>query len=162
MAAAWEDFDNDGDQDLYVANDFGRNNLYRNHEGRFEDIAEAAQVIDHGSGMSVSWADYNRDGRVDLYIGNMFSAAGNRVSFQDRFTKGVPEATSGYLQRMARGNTLYRNLSSAADVKFEDTSQQTAVFMGRWAWASPLHRFSKRWLAGHRCRQRIPDESKRE
>lgn len=29
LAASWEDFDNDGDQDLYVANDFGRNNLSR-------------------------------------------------------------------------------------------------------------------------------------
>ena len=30
LAAAWDDFDNDGDQDLYVANDYGRDNLYRN------------------------------------------------------------------------------------------------------------------------------------
>ena len=30
LAAAWEDFDNDGDQDLYVANDYGQNSLYRN------------------------------------------------------------------------------------------------------------------------------------
>ena len=43
-AAAWEDFDNDGDQDLYVANDFGRNNLYRNDSGRFTDIAAAAAM----------------------------------------------------------------------------------------------------------------------
>ncbi len=30
FAATWDDFDNDGDQDLYVANDYGRDNLYRN------------------------------------------------------------------------------------------------------------------------------------
>ena len=35
FAAAWEDYDNDGDPDLYVANDYGRNNLYRNDKGSF-------------------------------------------------------------------------------------------------------------------------------
>ncbi len=35
LAAAWEDYDDDGDQDLYVANDFGRNCLYRNDGGQF-------------------------------------------------------------------------------------------------------------------------------
>ncbi len=38
-AAAWEDYDNDGDQDLYVANDFGRNNLYKNDASK-ESAAE--------------------------------------------------------------------------------------------------------------------------
>ena len=39
---SWEDYDNDGDQDLYVANDYGRDNLYRNDGGKFSDIAEEA------------------------------------------------------------------------------------------------------------------------
>lgn len=79
-AAAWEDFDNDGDQDLYVANDFGRNNLYRNDNGTFQDMAPDKGSKDISSGMSVSWADYNRDGWMDVYVGNMFSSAGNRVA----------------------------------------------------------------------------------
>ena len=91
MAAAWEDFDDDGDQDLYVANDFGRNNLYRNDDGHFTDIANTAGVEDHASGMSVSWADYNRDGRMDVYVGNMFSSAGSRVTYQRQFSAGRSE-----------------------------------------------------------------------
>ena len=37
FAPAWCDFNDDGWPDLYVANDFGRKNLYVNHEGRFRD-----------------------------------------------------------------------------------------------------------------------------
>ena len=135
MAASWEDVDNDGDQDLYVANDFGRNNLYMNDEGQFHDSAKSANVEDHASGMSVSWADYDRDGRMDLYVGNMFSSAGSRITHQDRFAAGVSPGTVKQLQRMARGNTLFRNESDNAP-HFQDVSQTLGVTMGRWAWGS--------------------------
>ncbi len=133
MAAAWDDFDNDGDVDLYVANDFGRNNLYRNDRGRFVDVASETNVEDHASGMSVSFGDYNRDGNMDVYVGNMFSSAGNRVTYQRKFTDGVAPATVEKLQRMARGNTLFANLG---DGTFHDDTVIRNVAMGRWAWGS--------------------------
>lgn len=133
FAATWEDYDNDGDPDLYVANDFGRNNLYRNDAGNFVDVAAEAGVEDHAAGMSAAWGDYNRDGTMDIYIGNMFSGAGNRVTYQRRFTEDRKEETVGQLRRMARGNTLFAN---AADGTFQDVSEQAAVTMGRWAWGS--------------------------
>ncbi|HAA86720.1 MAG TPA: hypothetical protein DCE22_00595, partial [Verrucomicrobiales bacterium] len=54
--------------DLYVANDFGRNNLYVNDGSsiRFRDVAEEAGVVDIGPGMSVSWGDFDNDGEPDL------------------------------------------------------------------------------------------------
>jgi hypothetical protein len=130
-AAAWEDYDNDGDQDLYVANDYGRNNLYRNDGGRFVDVAAATGVEDMASGMSVSWADANRDGRMDLYVGNMFSAAGNRVTFQRKFTGSRDDAKA--IQRTARGNSLF---AGRDDGTFEDVSEAAQVTMARWAWSS--------------------------
>ena len=51
FAASWEDFDDDGDQDLYVANDFGRNCLYRNEGGTFRQIAAKLGLEDMASGM---------------------------------------------------------------------------------------------------------------
>ena len=138
LAAAWEDFDNDGDQDLYVANDFGRNNLYRNDtlatgEQRFVDVSPQADAEDSASGMSVTWGDYDRDGWMDVYVSNMFSAAGNRITFQDRFKADAPARVKTRLQRFARGNTLLRNLGKE---KFADVSDATGVTMGRWAWSS--------------------------
>ena len=132
FAAAWEDYDNDGDVDLYVANDFGRNCLYENRDGLFTNIAEKAAVEDVASGMSVSWGDVDRDGWMDVHVGNMFSAAGHRVTYQDDFKSNSSDVKSR-LQRLARGNTLYRN---QGDGVFEDVSLKAGITMGRWAWSS--------------------------
>ena len=130
FSAAWEDFDRDGDPDLYVANDFGRNCFYRNDHGKFNQIAAELGVEDMASGMSVAWGDFDRDGAADLYVGNMFSSAGRRISYQENF--GESSEIEG-LQRMARGNSLF-----AADGKggFCDVSEPMGAMMGRWAWSS--------------------------
>jgi len=46
LSASWEDFDNDGDQDLYVANDFGINCLHRNEGGKFVNVSKELGVED--------------------------------------------------------------------------------------------------------------------
>ena len=68
FAAAWCDYDGDGWPDLYVANDFGRKNLYKNDRGKFRDVAAEAGVEDIGPGMSAAWLDYDGDGRPDIYV----------------------------------------------------------------------------------------------
>ena len=132
-ASAWEDIDGDGDLDAYVANDFGRNHLYRNDNGRFSDVAAQAEVEDIGPGMSAAWGDYNNDGKPDLYVSNMFSSAGNRITTQAQFKTDLDEAEKKLFRRHARGNSLYEN---AGEGSFNDRSVDLGVTLGRWAWGS--------------------------
>ena len=139
FSASWSDFDADGDSDLYVANDFGRNCLYRNEGGRFSEVAAQLGVEDISAGMSVDWGDPNLDGRMDLYVGNMFSAAGNRVTYQRRFVEGRDAGNVAAVRRMARGNTLF---TAQADGSFRDDSLTAGVTMGRWSWGSKFVDFN--------------------
>jgi len=70
LAIGAADYDEDGDQDIYVANDFGRNALYQNQgDGTFQDVAKETGALGIGGSMSTSWGDYDNDGRLDLYVG---------------------------------------------------------------------------------------------
>ncbi len=140
LSSAWEDYDNDGDLDLYVANDFGRKNLYRNEtpsgsrQLKFTDVAPEMGAEDLGPGMSASWGDVNNDGRPDIYVSNMFSGAGNRITTQSQFLPEASQQTRDNFLRMSRGNTLLLGGSE----KFSDMSEQAGVTVGRWAWASGM------------------------
>jgi hypothetical protein len=70
------DYDNDGDQDIYVANDSVRNSLWRNDgKGRFEDVGLltlAALNLDGKpqAGMGTNFGDFDGDGWLDLIVTN--------------------------------------------------------------------------------------------
>ena len=134
LAAAWEDYDADGDQDLYVANDYGQNCLYRNEAGRFVETANEVGLVDFGSGMSASWGDFDRDGRADLYVGNMFSSAGRRITPQAAFLGGADAEKRRLYNRFAKGNSLFRGVGD----NFSEVPDAGGAERGRWAWSSPF------------------------
>ena len=133
FCCGWSDYNRDGWPDLYVVNDFGRKNLYRNQgDGTFTDVAPQAGVEDIGAGMGVCWLDYDNDGAEDLYVADMWTAAGTRISSQEAFQKNAPEKVRALYRKHAMGNSLFRGGGDA----FQDKGAAAGVEMGRWAWSS--------------------------
>lgn len=139
FSAAWEDFNNDGRIDLYIANDFGPNQLFRNEGGAFLDVSEESATQDWGFGMSATWADYNRDGLMDVYVSSMFSGAGNQVIAQTDFNPSMSEETRSKYLKMVRGNTLLRN---GGNGRFDDITDPMAEGFGGWAWGAKFADFN--------------------
>jgi hypothetical protein len=64
------DFDNDGNEDLFVTY-WGPNSLYRNNgKGSFDDVAVQAGVAGPNDEWTTgcSFLDYDRDGKLDLIV----------------------------------------------------------------------------------------------
>ena len=76
VSAVWWDFDRDGDLDVFVANQEGdANGLFRQHQGRFEDVAASIGVAGtprpkEDGGVGASLADFDLDGDFDLFVAN--------------------------------------------------------------------------------------------
>lgn len=139
FAAAWGDSRSSGLPDLFVVNDFGSSQLYRNNgDGTFTVASKDAHVEDVGAGMSCCWADFDNDGHQDVYVPSMWEAAGQRVSEQQQFHSEAPANIRALYQRHARGNALYRN---NGDGTFRNIGRQAGVDMGRWSWCSDFFDF---------------------
>jgi tetratricopeptide (TPR) repeat protein len=139
FCCSWGDYNGDLWPDLYVVNDFGRKNLYRNNgDGTFTDVAREAGVEDVGAGMSVSWFDFDNDGREDLYVADMWTAAGMRISEEETFQRGADQRARALYRKHAMGNGLFRNLGD----RFEDAGARAGTTMGRWSWSSDAWDFN--------------------
>ncbi len=88
LGVAVADYDNDGDMDIYVANDYngpnteygilnpGDNILFRNNgDGTFTDVSRASHADDPGWAMGVTFGDYDHDGNLDIFLANFWQDA---------------------------------------------------------------------------------------
>ena len=140
--AAWEDFDADGDADLYVANDFGRNNLYRS-----DVLPDGSRAIRRRRGRRGSRGRRRGDvGRVGRYRSRWSNGSLRRQHVLGGWaSRRVPRVRSrrpGTLRRRQRcngwreGNSLF--LAADGRGRFRDVTDGSGAGMGRWAWSSPL------------------------
>lgn len=136
-ASAAADYDEDGDLDLYVANNFGTSRLWRNDgKGNFEDVSKELGVDVQGNVMGVIWTDVNNDGRLDLYLSNPTSTSGSRIMSGVEKERGNG-ASRGMIQ-MANGNKAFLGgVDKDGASTFEIGGRGSA--RGGWAWsiASP-------------------------
>jgi len=133
-AAAAADFDEDGDQDLYVANDYGDNDFFVNRgDGTFENAAKKLGVLDTGNGMGAAFADLDGDGDLDLYVSNMSSSAGNRIL--RRLAQRPTDPLEAKLFKLAAGNSIFLQ---GEDGRFERLPPERGGISASWAWSPAL------------------------
>ncbi len=130
QAAVFFDFDGDGDQDLYVSNDWGDNALYLNEGNHFRDATLQSGTSKPGFGMGVSLGDYDNDGDLDIHATYMSSLAGDRVLGRVGQITSLEKYKHTW-HEMVGGNRIYENLGKGA---FRDVSESVGPFAGGWAW----------------------------
>lgn len=123
MGIAVADYDNDGDQDIYITN-YGPNVLYRNEgDGTFTDATGEAGVGDIRWGAGAAFTDYDNDGLLDLFVVNYLVAPLDMAPCRNADDPNLLEYCHPRLFEGV-GDVLYRN---SGDGKFEDVSEAAGV-----------------------------------
>jgi hypothetical protein len=111
LAAASADFNDDGWPDLYLANDYGPEELYLNKDGQRFELARAGLQDDSKSGMAVAIGDVYNRGRHDVFVTNI--------------------SEKGFL---FQGNNLRINFLKELD-RFDEVASGVVADAG-WAWGA--------------------------
>jgi hypothetical protein len=120
IGVAIADYDNDGNEDVYITC-VGPNRLFRNlGGGKFADVTGRAGVGDPGFSTSAAWFDYDNDGKLDLFVGNYveWSVETDQTCTLDGKNKSycTPQAYKGQSPTLYhnRGNGTFENVTARA------------------------------------------------
>lgn len=123
MGCSVGDFDNDGNDDIYITA-LGHNHLFRNFgNGQFKDVTAQAGVASSGFSTSAAWFDYDNDGKLDLLVNHYvdWSIATDKFCSLDETHKSycTPELYKG------ESATLYHNLGHG---RFKDVTTAAGLY----------------------------------
>ena len=120
IGVAVADYDNDGNQDIYITS-VGPNHLFRNlGGGKFADVTARAGVGDPGFSTSAAWFDYDNDGKLDLFVANYvdWSVEKDQLCSLDGKNKSycTPQSYQGQSPTLYhnRGNGTFENVTQRA------------------------------------------------
>ena len=120
LGVAVADYDNDGNQDIYITC-VGPNRLFRNlGGGKFADVTARAGVGDPGFSTSAAWFDFDNDGKLDLFVGNYveWSVQTDQHCTLDGKNKSycTPQTYKGQSASLYknRGNGTFENVTARA------------------------------------------------
>jgi hypothetical protein len=118
MGVTAGDFDNDGNEDLYITNYDSAILYHNNGNGTFTDVTAKAGVDNPHFGVGTAFLDYDRDGRLDLFVGNYlkFDPAYRQYYSADHYP--------GPLDYDPEFNRLFHN---NGDGTFTDVSRQSGI-----------------------------------
>jgi len=122
MGVATGDYDNDGFQDVYLAN-FEHNVLYHNNgDGTFTDVTREAGVDDPHWSTSAAWVDYDGDGYLDLFVCNYvdFTTKGNKRCY-------APTGDLDYCTPIAYKAVPSRLFKNLGNGKFSDVTESSGI-----------------------------------
>lgn len=95
LGATWADFDNDGDQDLFVPNNNNENNSFfvNDGNGSFTKSTSLNITNDLGNSTGSCWGDVNNDGWLDLFVANASNQ--NNFLYINNKNGGFTKVTTG-------------------------------------------------------------------
>ncbi|MBO6575653.1 MAG: VCBS repeat-containing protein [Rhodothermales bacterium] len=153
FGASAGDFDNDGWEDIYLANDFSNHQLFRNRgDGTFEDVWPDLGVDPFTGTLAVATADLNNDGWLDLAFasreGNRVQTGtgdGNWLRMHLRAEGENRDALGALLTTWVNGNAMIREVHAGDGMTSQNHDLSVHVGLGQ---ASVADSVTVRWPAG--------------